>query len=174
MIPYVENPPWVDDEGGGTEIDAAALNQIEQGLTDAHLMPAVQVSHNTTNSVANSTAVALECNTEAFDQAGGAASTMHDLVTANSRLVARHAGIYVVQASGITWSASPANAKLEFRDTGSALFGLQQIATDWRVMSGMAFRQLAVNDYVECLVTQFSGGTLTVAAGFEFGMARVA
>ena len=158
----------------GQSWTAAKANLLENAVRDAHYMPFVQVSHNTTNSVLNNTATALACNTESFDRAANAADTMHDTATNNSRLTCRYAGAYLCWAAGITWSANPTNCILQFRDTGGTLFGIHQWVSDFRTMAGMGIRDLSVNDYVECLVTQVSGGTLTVAASFEFGMTRIA
>jgi len=159
--------------GTANEVTTSRLNASELGIRDAHFMPNVQVSHNTTNSVLNNTLTALACNTENWDQAGNAADTQHDNVTNNSRLTCRYAGIYIVTASNITWSANPVNAQLEFRKNGATNMGTEQVVGDWRFMSSSIHVQLAVNDYLECVVLQISGGTLTVASGFTFGWSRV-
>jgi hypothetical protein len=83
-VPFVKDTTFADGSGGGTPITAAKLNNIEQGVFDAHLMPAVRVYHNTTQSVSTATHTALAFNSERFDTAGGAASTQHDTVTNNS------------------------------------------------------------------------------------------
>jgi hypothetical protein len=168
-IPYVKQT-WTDGVSSYTGARGAVQ---EDGIFAAHYQPYVQVSHNTTNSVLNNTATALACNTESFDQASNAADTMHDTSTNNSRLTIRYAGIYLVWVSDLIWSANPTNAKVQFRDTGSAFFGTQQVVADWRTMATSGLWSFSVNDYVECLVTQISGGTLTIGASFNFAMVRV-
>lgn len=168
-IPYVKQT-WTDGVSSYTGARGAVQ---EDGIFAAHYQPYVEVSHNTTNSVLNNTATALACNTESFDQASNVSDTMHDNSTNNSRLTVRYAGVYLVSASLVTWSANPVNAKIEFRDTGGAVFGTQQIVGDWRTMGTSKLWSLSVNDYVELMVSQISGGTLTVGANFQFGMVRV-
>lgn len=169
-IPYVKQT-WTD---GVSSCNAARNGVHEDGINDAHYQPCVQVSHNTTQSITNSTFTVLACNTETLDQAGNAASTMHDTVTNNSRLTCRYAGVYIVYAAFVTWSASPVNGWIEFFLNSTTSFGQNnQASGDWRSMATTAMRQLAVNDFVECRVRQISGGALNINSGFEFGMARV-
>lgn len=179
VIPYVENPAWADGSGGGTPINAAKLNAIEQGITDAHLMPAVRVYHSGAQAVLNNTFTALAFNLERFDQAGGVASTMHDTVTNNSRLTCRHAGIFLI-TGGIEWSASPgASAIIEIYFNGTTVIQRQQAeSVDYRTMFVSTIYPLAVNEYVELRARQVSGGSINVLATAnyspEFGMVRVA
>lgn len=171
--PYVKQT-WVDNNVANPT-SAARMGVLEQGIFDAHYQPAVQASHNTTQSIANNTSTALACNIENFDQASNVADTMHDTVTNNSRLTCRYAGIYLVNVSAVTWSANPVNGEMHFRLSGGAnTFGGFQVVGDVRIMETTAVRVLAVNDYIECMVTQVSGGSLTVGAFFTFSMVRVA
>lgn len=181
-IPYTENTAWADNVGGGTPITAAKLNNVEQGITDAHLMPAVRVTHNTTQSISHATETTLAFNTERFDQVGGASSNQHDTVTNNSRLTCRFAGIYLI-AANVNWP-SGTNA---LRQCRIRLNGTTYIADDVRPAEPTftacdhnmsTLYQLAVNDYVEVRVAQNSGGALVITsqANFspEFMMVRVA
>ena len=174
VIPYVKQT-WTDGSGGGTPISAARLGVLEEGILDASQAPAVLVSHNTTNSCTSNVVTTLACNTESYDQAGGAASTMHDTVTNNTRLTCLYAGVYLVYAGGLSWSSNPTNALVQFsHSAGPTTFGTFNVVADNRIMSATAFRKLAVNEYVELQVRQVSGSTLTIAAGFDFGMVRIA
>src|SRR5262245_42130802 len=120
-IPYVRNPTWADGLAGGTSIDAADLNKIENGIFEISYAPAVRVFHNANQSIATSTITALAFNSERFDQAGNAADTMHDTVTNNSRLTCRYAGIYAIYAS-IEWAGNAAGQRnLQFRVNGTTL-----------------------------------------------------
>lgn len=186
VIPYVENPPWADGSGGGTPISAAKLNTLEQGVTDAHLKPAVSVYHNASQAITNNTETALLFNTEQYDTVGGASSTMHDTATNTSRLTCRHAGKYHVSA----FLQFPANGtghrQLFFRVNATAgqYLGFVRIVANASVAGNLHSNvtiDLAVNDYVEAFVLQDSGGSLSVLAGTalfpslcQFQMHRVA
>jgi hypothetical protein len=77
-VPFVKDATFADGSGGGTPITAAKLNNIEQGVLDAHLMPSVRVTRSTTQSIPNGSHTPVQFDTERWDKAGGAASTMHD------------------------------------------------------------------------------------------------
>src|SRR5262245_23863489 len=110
VIPYTKQT-WTDGSGGGTPISAARLGVLEEGILDVSLAPAVRVTHNAAQTATTGVALTLAFNTERFDQAAGASSTMHDTVTNNSRLTAIYAGVYQISGN-IEWSASPVNAAL--------------------------------------------------------------
>ena len=176
IIPYVKQT-WTDGSGGGTPISAARLGVIEEGILDVSQAPAVRVFHNASQSITNSTLTALAFNSERFDQAGGVASTQHDTVTNNSRLTAQYAGIYLMGGT-IRWSASPVNAELHLRINGTTTIASHNVVADNRYETITSSYQLAVNDYVELLVLQISGGALNITAtgnsSPEFWMVRTA
>ncbi len=181
VFPYVKNPAWADGSGGATPISAAKLNIYEDGIFNAHQQPAVRAFHSAAQSVANATIVALAFNSERFDQAGGAASTMHDLAVNNSRLTCRYAGIYEICAT-IEWASaigSASGTELRFRVNGAtAIARVLAVSSDSRVMSLATHYSLAVNDYVEAVVQQNTGAPVNVnsSANYspEFSMVRVA
>lgn len=175
--PYVENPAWVD---GSTTISAAKLNNVEQGITDAHFQPCARVTHSLAQSISSATNTALAFNTERYDQDGLGTSTIHDNTVNNTRLICRVAGKYSI-GGNVEWAANATGVRDVFlRLNGSAYIAYsrfstvvastiqQGIATDW---------ELAVNDYVELVVFQNSGGGLNVnstsAYSPEFWMHRV-
>ena len=174
VITYVKQT-WVDNNVSNP-VSAARLGVIEEGILDASQAPAVRVFHNTTQSATSGVALALAFNSERIDQAAGAASTMHDTVTNNSRLTAIYAGVYAIYAT-VEWAASPVNATIRFRIGGATEIARQQFVGDYRVMNLSHIYAFAVNDYVECVVSQASGGALNVnsTANYspEFGMVRV-
>lgn len=177
-VPYVKNTTWADGSGGGTPITAAKLNTIEQGLADAHQMPSVRVSHNTTQSVGGAGIhVALAFNTERFDTVGAAGSTMHDTVTNNTRLTCRYAGKYLIIANAL-WASNPTTALIELRLNGSTVIGQSYVAANYMNMQVTTIYDLAVNDYVEVLVAQTSGSAVNISNSSnhspEFMMTRVA
>lgn len=181
-IPYVKNTTWADGSGGATPITAAKLNNVEQGVSDSQLMPAVRAFHNASQSIPNSTLTALAFNSERFDVASGASSTQHDTVTNNSRLTCRFAGKYLI-VTNVRFAINASGV----REVGIRLNGATMLADEVQTSSGggtttiltvTTLYDLAVNDYVETVVNQTSGGALNVevAANYspEFMMVRVA
>ena len=180
VIPYVKQT-WTDGSGGGTPVSAARLGVIEEGILDAGQAPCVRVTHSANQSINNTTWTALNFDTEAFDQAGGAASTMHDTVTNNTRLTCRYAGVYQIfgQAS---WAANATGERRlriylnntteinqnEYTNYGAGLTVIMQIG---------ALYALAVNDFIELMGYQASGGALNSLTGTpgspSFSMVRV-
>ena len=179
VIPYVKQP-WTDGSGGGTPVSAARLGVIEEGILDASLAPCVRVFHNTTQSVTSGTPLALAFNSERFDQAGGASSTMHDTVTNNSRLTAIYAGVYQISGT-IQYAASPQITNLSIRVNGTTTIArhgyVAGTALDVRYQHISTLYALAVNDYVELIAAQTSGGAVNVNSvgneSPEFMMVRV-
>lgn len=180
-IPYVSQS-WIDGSGGGTPVSAARLGVIEAGITNISYAPAVRVFHNAAQAITTATATALAFNSERFDQAGNVADTMHDTAVNNSRLTCRYAGVYLVTAN-IEWAANTAGTRtLAIRHSvGPTFYGetsLQSPTSAVVRQQAVTLMALAVNDYVECVVTQDSGGNLNVnsTGNFspEFMMVRVA
>lgn len=114
--------------------------------------------HNTTQSIADSTFVAISLNSERWDT-----DTIHDTVTNNSRLTCKTAGLYVIHAhlgyashaTGRRYLIIRLNGTTEIcRESQTAVNGSATtltVATEY---------QLAVNDYVEMVAWQNSGGAL--------------
>jgi hypothetical protein len=179
-VPFVKDTTFADGSGGGTPITAAKLNNIEQGVFDAHLMPAVRVYHNTSQSIADGTHVPLAFNSERFDTAGGAASTQHDTVTNNTRLTCRYAGKYMIGAC-VQFAASSAGVYriVQIRLNGSTVIGkcIAAASADAELTVPTLY-DLAINDYVEATALQNTGSSMTIAANAnsspEFWMVRVA
>lgn len=173
VIPYVPQT-WTD----GVSSCSAARNTVhEDGLRDAHFMPAVRVFHNAAQAVTNATTTTLAFNSERIDQAGNAASTMHDNAINNSRLICRYAGVYVIGFS-VEWNTNPTQSNLEIRLNGATIIWSDVFVADSRVHTCSTVYPLAVNDYVEARVRQQSGGSANVnsSANYspEFYMVRLA
>jgi hypothetical protein len=171
VIPYVRATHSVS----GTWT-AAKANVVEDGVNDAHYMPAVRAFHNTTQGTTNGTFLTLAFNSERFDQAGNAASTMHDNATNNSRLTARHAGIFFISAN-LTWAANTAGDRQLYLRLNAAtdiarISGSPNPSTDLGQEVSTLYA-LAVNDFVEARAWQSSGGALNVSSA-EIMMVRVA
>lgn len=121
------------------------------------------ITHSADQSIANNTVTVLAFDTELFDT-----DTIHDTATNNSRLTCKTAGKYIITAH-VEW-ATPV--------TGQRIVGIRQNGTDniaWQrlpstTVSGnenlsvAVICDLAVNDYVECVVFQNSGGALNCLA----------
>lgn len=180
VIPYTKQT-WTDGSGGGTPLSAARMGVLEEGILDTSQAPAVRVFHNASQNTTSGVSLALAFNSERFDQAGGASSTMHDTVTNNSRLICRYAGIYYIAGN---WNMA-ANASGQ-RQIQIRLNGATNIATSLILPSGTygtittisTVYSLAVNDYVELIAFQDSGSTLAITSAGnyspEFSMVRVA
>lgn len=132
--------------------------------------------HNTTQSITTATVTALSLNSEHYDT-----DTIHDLVTNNSRLTCKTAGIYEVigmvgfAANATGWRASAIRlngttylAQERRMNIGAADAAYLQVVTRW---------PLIVNDYIELMVEQTSGGALstvrTANVSCEFMMTRI-
>lgn len=176
-IPYVRAT-----HSDGQSWSAAKANTVEAGVNDAHYMPAVRVWHNATQALVTGTQTVLAFNQERIDQAGNAADTMHDNTTNNSRLTCRYAGVYQISAN-ITFSVNATgNRMILFRLNGATEINrvtmISHVNDNASLNLSMPYA-LAVNDYVEVLGYQTSGGNLNVlasAAGVptEFAMVRLA
>jgi len=160
---YVEQT-W-QDLNASYPVSAARMVFIEDGVFNAHFQPAARVFHNAAQSLTSGAATILAFNSERFDQAGGAASTMHDTVTNTSRLTCRYAGIYSIVCN-VEWVANTAGTRtLTLRLNNTTNIGV----TSAQSPTSATFRQsvatiysLSVNDYVEVQATQDSGGPLSV------------
>ena len=178
LIPYVKQT-WVDNNVSNP-VSAARLGVIEEGILDVSLAPCVRVTHNAAQGTTSGTPLTLAFNTERFDQAGGASSTMHDTVTNNSRLTAIYAGVYQISANVEFAANSTGQRQLEIRlnaTTTIAFNELNSSSAGSQRQTATTLYSLAVNDFVEVRVTQNSGGALNVntAANYspEFSMTRV-
>lgn len=180
-VPYSKQT-WVDGSSS-TPLSAARMGVIENGLNDLSYAPAVRVTHNASQSVTSATPLVLAFNTERFDQAGNASDTMHDTVTNNSRLTAKYAGVYHITAN-VEFAANATGYRLcSIRLNGTTVIAnciimcVTTASVPTRVQATCIY-SMAVNDYVEVVVDQNSGGALNVtsAANYspEFMMVRVA
>ncbi len=133
--------------------------------------------HDAAQAISDNILTALSFNSERWDT-----DTIHDTVTNNSRLTAKTAGYYQIEAN-LRWEANNSGR----REIGITLNGSTKIAleNDWAVSGVQAMEMnvsttysLSVNDYVELEVYQNSGGDLNVnssaAISPEFTMTRIA
>lgn len=172
MSNYVKQT-WTD---GVSALSAARMGVIENGIFDAHFQPGCRTGHSANQSLTNSTNTVIAFDTERWDT-----DTIHDNVTNNSRLTCKTAGKYQISACIAYASNATGDRETSIRlngttviayDTRSAVNGAVTIATISTLWD------MAVNDYVEVLGFQTSGGALNVTTNAayspEFMMVRVA
>jgi len=179
VIPYVKQA-WTD---GSSSASAARFGVIEDGVFDAHNMPTVKAVRTTTQSITSSTWTLCAWNaTDAWDT-----DTMHDIVTNNERLIAKHAGKFQWTIMH-NWQGNATGQRLcEIQknsvslpatgNTGVVQGGYANTIgaslTDTYIgASGIV--DLAVNDYIAAVVYQNSGGALTIGTDSYFSMTRLA
>lgn len=135
------------------------------------------VTHSAAQTMTTGSTTALAFDTERFDT-----NAIHDTVTNNSRLTAKTAGKYLVFAS-VSWVANATGTRgLSVRKNGSDFLASVLHAANDEAGTGTEqvialLTNLAVNDYLEAMVVQTSGGNLDVAkvADYspEFGMSKI-
>lgn len=140
------------------------FNATHIGTDKIHIgdNPSARVYHSVSQSIANSSYVALAFNSETFDT-----DTIHDTVTNNSRLTAKTPGKYFI-CGNIRFAGN----SVGFRGVTIKLNGVDIIADIESPNNGVDFLSLiissvynlSVNDYVELLAYQNSGGALNVEA----------
>jgi len=179
-IPYVKQT-W-SDGNPSYPTSAARMGVLEEGILDISQAPAVRAYNSGAISVNHATPTALSFDSERFDQAAGAASTMHDTVTNNSRLTALYAGIYLITGT-IEWVANATGERSVFiRLNGSTDIagqrGINNGAGGTVMQNPTTIYSLAVNNYVELIAYQTSGAPLNVGLSAnrspEFAMTRIA
>lgn len=131
------------------------------------VVPSARVYNNADISIANNTIIALTFNAERWDT-----DTIHDTSTNTGRLTCKTAGIYHIYGS-VKFAANKTGYRyLLVRLNGStfiASHGHTAVAEIHEDMSISTEYSMAVNDYVELMVYQNSGGALDVNSP-EFGM----
>jgi len=164
---YVEQT-W-QDLNASYPVSAARMVFIEDGVFNAHFQPAVRAKMSANQSVATSTPTAVQfAGADDYDQAGGAASTMHDPASNNTRLTCRYAGIYHISANLEITSNATGYRQAYFRVSNVANVGGQIIAAangQVTVFNLGVDYALNVNDYVEVFFNHNAGIGLNVIAG---------
>lgn len=162
----------------GELVTSTMLNtHIRDNLNAISSIPAARVYNSANVSIPNNTDTALPFDSERFDT-----DAIHDPASNNTRLTCKTAGKYAIggqsRFNGVAGGAyrlakillSPAGRYIAF--TVGPPLGTLEVHQNVQTIE-----QLAVNDYVELVVAQDSGGALnqnTVAADrFEFWMQRL-
>lgn len=125
-----------------------------------------RVFHNATQSITTATLTALAFNSERFDT-----NVIHDNSTNNSRLTCKTAGVYlIVGHCDFASNATGYRAVVPRLNATTYLGGVYANAitgTDVRLNFSTVY-PMAVNDYVEFMVYQTSGGALNVQTAANY------
>ncbi|NQW23332.1 MAG: hypothetical protein HQ475_07805 [SAR202 cluster bacterium] len=148
-----------------------------------HAMPAegsgsdisARVYHSVNQSITNATDTALAFDSERWDT-----DVIHDTVTNNSRLTCKTAGKYIIVGS-VRWTSNVTGVRNTFiRLNGTTWLAFNMPDTNQgnvHAITVSTIYDLAVNDYIELMVHQTSGGALNLEAtgnySPEFMMAKV-
>lgn len=146
----------------GEVVTAALVNaELRDALNFMLQAPYCEVSHNTTQSIANNTAVEVTFNTEWYDT-----DSMHDTATNNSRITSATTGIYLVTAQVAFAPNTTGTRELWLRRSDGTVYGRQSfnpannnngfLSTAWHV-------PLTAGQYVETFAFQNSGGALNIS-----------
>lgn len=148
-----------NNDGAGSGLDADLLDGLHASSFAPAISAAAKVYHSVSQSIATTTPILLAFDTEKFDT-----DTIHDNVTNNSRLTCKTAGKYLITVS-VNFAANSTG----YREVSIRLNGTSDIAkhrsnaiVDASVIGATTVYDLAVNDYVEVIVYQNSGGALNV------------
>lgn len=132
--------------------------------------------HNAAQSISSGVSTALAFNSERYDT-----DTIHDTSTNNSRLTCKTAGVYQITGH-VEWAANATGYRnAVIRIGGSTEIANQLVpAMTGGIVTGQtvtATYTLAVNDYVELVVSQNSGSSINVQSSAnyspEFEMVRL-
>lgn len=159
---------FVSPKGDGA--DATLVRPSNWNADHVVQNPSCRVYHNVSQDILTSTWTILAFNSELWDT-----DAMHDLVTNNNRITCKVAGKYLCEGV-VRISSNPTGARhVAIKKNGSwddsAYAVLPAISGQpIRVLVSIVY-VLAVNDYIEMIVFQDSGATLTTdyAAGYDFG-----
>jgi len=127
---------------------------VELGYTQG-----ARVYHSANQSIPNSSNTVLAFDTELYDT-----DTIHDVSTNNSRLTCKTAGIYLISAAIVFGYSSASNKRhicfLKLNNT-TQIGRAEEVSTGgYPCPVAVATYQLAVNDYVEAIAYQDTGGAL--------------
>ena len=147
--------------GTGTTGSGTVPSRSDHG--HAYNPPACRVYHNTTQSLTTATLTVLAFNSEREDT-----DTMHDTVTNNSRITIKTAGRYQVTAHVTFASNATGERGINLWVNGATyVAGHNQMPVtsgSATIMSLTTSHKFAVNDYIEVVGFQGSGGALNILA----------
>jgi len=169
----------VSSDGGRPSVPATSETIWRTDKTDTEIYtgstwvvgglnaPYAQIGRSTDQSIPNSTLTAVLWTTEVSDSHSG-----HSTVTNTSRYTATVAGLYQVSCS-LPWDPNATGVREMFfrvNNTTSTPGDRAQASTVATIMtSSTRLLRLAVNDYVEVVVWQNSGGALNISSSYLIG-----
>lgn len=160
--------------GADVLLSRTAADRLHTPDTLTFSSPAARAYHNANQSIPDATDTVVALNSERFDT-----DTIHDLAVNNSRLTCKTAGKYLIMGN-VFWAGSATGSRfLRVRLNGTTLIAEIRNSSSAGGDSQIAptLYDLAVNDYVEMVVYQSSGGALDVLASGnfspEFSMVKV-
>lgn len=173
-------PSTIHDPSTGAIATAAWGDAVNAAIAWLTAVPSARVYKAATQSLTNNTLTAINFDTERYDT-----DTIHDTVTNNTRLTCKTAGLYHFEGCAEFAGNATGHRSLHIRLNGSAsnyLAVATMPLTGSAVVAGLvvsADYRMIVNDYVELVAWQTSGGALNVQAGGntyspEFSMRWVA
>ncbi len=120
----------------------------------------------TAQTIANATWTAIQFDAEYFDT-----DTMHDNVTNNTRITIRTAGYYMIGGC-VEWVSNTTGMRLMqiWKNNAVVLTSAVHNSDQYGAAPGTlsTVHYLAVNDYIELLVYQASGGNLNTATMYDY------
>ena len=154
----------------------AAINELDTEKAGIAKGECARVYHSVAQATANATLVALAFDSERFDTDG-----IHDTVTNNSRLTCKTAGKYQITVNLDFASNATGSRRVYLKVNGATFIAgctAKAEASGAHHFAVSTLWDLAVDNYVEVVVYQSSGGALNVDSGSsyspEFMMVRVA
>ena len=156
----------------GDVITATKLNNAETQYAEAiaYEPPSVKVKRTTDHTTTDATEAIIEFDTELWDN-----NVMHDTVSNKSQLKATTAGLYLI-IGGIRWkdplSTRQGERRIRIRANGTThVAGQDTYVIDAQTtpyQSVVGTFSLAGGEYVELMITSFSGSAENVEANYAF------
>ncbi len=156
----------VHGAGGDT---LATDDDISTAIDDLNLSKGAKAGRDSNQTISNDTATALIWNVEEYDT-----DSMHDVSTNNSRMTCNTAGKYLITAS-ISWGSNDEGLRdVSILKNNTTYISFVRSGRDGETrypderQNVNVIADLAVNDYVEIIVSQTSGGDLIAGHLYNF------
>ena len=149
-------------------VSSTLLNGFRDVMAFWSNPPACQAYQSTAQSIPNNTYTAVKLNSELYDNVQAGDTPMHDLVTNNTRITVRTAGMYLIAGSvGFATNTTGVRKVQLYKNAATGLGEatappVSGVTT--AIPVGPVIVPLAVGDYVEIRAFQTSGGALNTDA----------